>query len=145
YTYIPNSNRLQNVIDGANNANTLFGDFHYSPAYTNALNGPKPASAVDYSYDGNGNLASDANKDITGITYNYLNLPQTITVANKGTIQFVYDANGRKLQKITTEPNGTVNFSGNNVSTSISAVTTYTGAGEYQSLSYGNASLSALQ
>ena len=32
----------------------------------------------DYAYDLNGNLTSDANKDITNITYNHLNIPTSI-------------------------------------------------------------------
>jgi len=52
----------------------------------------------DYGYDANGNIISDKNKGITNITYNYLNLPRTITFTN-GTITFQYDANGNKLSK----------------------------------------------
>jgi hypothetical protein len=53
----------------------------------------------DYSYDANGNLISDANKGISSIQYNYLNLPQTITMTGKDTISYTYDSGGNKLQK----------------------------------------------
>jgi RHS repeat-associated protein len=62
----------------------------------------------DYSYDINGNLIADKNKKITGIIYNHLNLPWQITVKNdnntdKGTITYIYDALGNKLEKRTSE------------------------------------------
>lgn len=69
------------------------GDFHYS--------GAKGIS--DYTYDGNGNLTSDANKKISAITYNYLDKPELLTFTGNGSIQFVYDADGDKLQKIVTD------------------------------------------
>lgn len=58
----------------------------------------KNTTLDDYVYDNNGNLTVDKNKNITSITYNYLNLPQTIST-NKGTITYTYDATGRKLKK----------------------------------------------
>ena len=58
----------------------------------------KNTTIDDYTYDNNGNLTTDKNKSITSITYNYLNLPLTITT-NKGTITYTYDAAGRKLKK----------------------------------------------
>ncbi len=58
----------------------------------------KNTTIDDYTYDNNGNLVTDKNKNITAITYNYLNLPLTITT-NKGTITYTYDAAGRKLKK----------------------------------------------
>ncbi|NAS12669.1 RHS repeat domain-containing protein [Poritiphilus flavus] len=63
------------------------------------------ADSQDYWYDANGNLTSDANKGITDIDYNYLNVPTKITVSgsNSGTIDFIYDAEGIKLQKTKTE------------------------------------------
>ncbi|WP_282088321.1 DUF6443 domain-containing protein [Aquimarina algiphila] len=57
----------------------------------------------DFTYDDNGNMISDQNKGITGITYNHLNLPKTVSISNaKGTgnITYIYDATGAKLKKI---------------------------------------------
>jgi len=56
----------------------------------------------DYTYDGNGNMTRDANKGITSIEYNHLNLPVQINFAN-GNIQYIYDASGVKLKKTVTE------------------------------------------
>ena len=67
------------------------------------LPGGKTVATVDYGYDNNGNLNLDKNKDITGITYNHLNLPQVITINNKGSIEYVYDATGDKIKKIVHE------------------------------------------
>jgi RHS repeat-associated protein len=68
----------------------------------------------DYTYDANGNLTSDYNKSITSITYNYLNLPNVVTITSKGTITYTYDAAGNKLQKTTVDqtvtPNKTTNY-----------------------------------
>ncbi|UGU17912.1 DUF6443 domain-containing protein [Sinomicrobium kalidii] len=56
----------------------------------------------DYTYDPNGNLTSDANKGITGVTYNHLNLPAEIKFNNSGTkkINYFYGADGVKLKKV---------------------------------------------
>jgi len=88
------SNRLQVVTDVANNNATLLGDFHYNSS---------TKDSIDYNYDGNGNMIKDNNKGIGGITYNYLNLPQLTHVNTKGNIQYVYDAGGNKLAKITSD------------------------------------------
>jgi RHS repeat-associated protein len=103
YLFNDNSNRLQNVIDNNSNAATTLGDFRYSATYTTLLLGTKPVTATDYSYDVNGNLSADKNKDITGITYNYMNLPSVITITGKGSIEYIYDAAGNKLKKIVHE------------------------------------------
>src|SRR5690606_9236404 len=53
----------------------------------------------DFWYDANGNLTKDLNKGISTIAYNHLNLP-TLIAKGDSTIQYVYDATGKKLQKI---------------------------------------------
>jgi RHS repeat-associated protein len=50
-------------------------------------------------YDVNGNLIWDANKNISNIDYNHLNLPTVITFVGNKTITFLYDAGGNKLRK----------------------------------------------
>ena len=54
YTYYRNSNKLQNVIDADNNPQTTLGDFRTSALSPYASG--KTTSAIDYTYDGNGNL-----------------------------------------------------------------------------------------
>jgi RHS repeat-associated protein len=90
YGYNTNSNRLYYVTDRANDTSAHLGDF------TEITN----TATQDYWYDGNGNLTKDNNKNIANIHYNYLNLPDSITVTGKGYIKFVYEATGTKLQKI---------------------------------------------
>ncbi len=112
YTYYDNSNRLKNVRDQRNDVTTKLGDFRSSSLYMSSLGNDKTTAATDYTYDNNGNLTRDLNKDIgnastDGIMYNHLNLPEVITFRNstgiKGTITYVYDALGTKLQKIVAE------------------------------------------
>ncbi|EJL64498.1 RHS repeat domain-containing protein, partial [Flavobacterium sp. CF136] len=45
----------------------------------------------------------DNNKNITVITYNHLNLPTKITFATTGSIVYIYNATGQKVQKIVNE------------------------------------------
>ncbi len=56
-------------------------------------------TSIEYTYDDNGNMKTDANKGITAISYNFLNLPTQITLPG-GTINYVYDALGVKQRKI---------------------------------------------
>lgn len=106
YTY-NNSNKLQNVIDRSNDTQTKLGDFRSSAQYMTALGSPKTASAVDYVYDGNGNMVRDRNKNIgdgvnDGISYNYLNFPVMILAAagsSKDTVIYTYAADGSRLKK----------------------------------------------
>jgi hypothetical protein len=64
-----------------------------------------------YTYDANGNMTNDEYKNIK-ITYNHLNLPDTITAHGQGKIINVYLANGsliqRKVISITTDKEGNV-------------------------------------
>jgi RHS repeat-associated protein len=108
YSYANNdmSNRLLNVNDISGTPVVKLGDFRTSnlhPQY-----GSKSTTTVDYTYDDNGNLKKDLNKDIgdvsnDGIVYNHLNLPETVTMRNasgvKGVITYTYTAAGVKLQK----------------------------------------------
>jgi RHS repeat-associated protein len=89
YTYQSNSNKLLAVADPINTTSAKLGDF---------INGSNTGN--DYSYDVNGNLTKDRNKNIDTILYNHLNLPESITIAGKGSIQYQYDATGNKLKKI---------------------------------------------
>ncbi len=144
YNYIPNTNRLQNVQDAMSSATTVLGDFRYSQAYTSVLAGPKPVTAVDYGYDGNGNLTSDKNKDITSIVYNYLNLQQTVNVSGAtahGTISYLYDATGEKLAKTVTETGATVS----GVSTTIITTDNYVEGFVYETKTYTATSLASQQ
>ena len=119
YTYQSNSNKLSKVVDAVNDNSSTLGDFKYDPL-TKGSN--------DYTYDVNGNLTADANKQISSITYNHMNLPSVITVTNKGTITYTYDAAGNKQKKVTVENASATN---NNITTT--STTTYIGGMVYES------------
>jgi hypothetical protein len=85
YTYANNSNTLLDIQETHTNTNTL------SYVHQKGFKGNTP-NVTDYTYDANGNLKTDANKNITNITYNHLNLPKVITFANGNTITWLYDA-----------------------------------------------------
>ena len=102
------SNKLLQVTDNGSQPATNIGDFK-----------DKNTGSNDYGYDMNGNLITDKNKRMNGITdinqntpgaitYTHLNLPYQISVSNddgsaKGTIIYIYDAAGNKLEKRTLE------------------------------------------
>ncbi len=163
YSYAHNgaSNRLQNVIDIANNAGTKLGDFRTGANSPNAAikvafvpGTDNPYQITDYIYDTNGNMVQDLNKDIAGfgsdgITYNHLNLPYRILVKKdtatlKGSIKYIYDANGVKLKKITTENDVTVTHHGVPYQTNITTTTDYLGGFVYESKIYSDTTLSDL-
>jgi RHS repeat-associated protein len=151
YNYMVSSNKLLNVIDANNVTDTKLGDFRTSSLHPVQS---KLASTVDYTYDANGNLKKDLNKDIgtasaEGIIYNHLNLPQTISVqknltTSKGTITYTYDAAGNKLRKTTTEIGASVSHNGAPYTSNITTTTTYLGGNVFESKSYSNSSLSSL-
>ena len=120
YTYDPqNLNRIQTIMDGTTAAHLTKG-FKYNNATSSA-----------YTYDDNGNMISDPNKGLT-ISYNYLNLPETITMPSGdghiGVIQFVYDAMGQKHRKIVKKLVSGVN----GVTTTDLKMTDYVGGYEYE-------------
>ncbi|HEX9513428.1 MAG TPA: RHS repeat-associated core domain-containing protein, partial [Puia sp.] len=100
YSYLNNgaSNKLLRVVDSADDQNSKLGDFHYNPT---------TKGTTDYIYDGNGSLMVDNNKGINYMSYNYLNLPQSIPVNGKGNISYIYDAAGNKLVKTTVDSTST--------------------------------------
>ena len=103
YEYAASSNQLHYVRDSSNDAASTLGDFKEPTANSSAN---ASSNTADYAYDGNGNLRTDANKDITSITYNHLNLPQRILLKGKGIIDYTYDATGAKLRKQVTDSTG---------------------------------------
>ncbi len=69
----------------------------------------------DYSYDANGNMITDANKGITAISYNYLNLPTVVNFGSSNKIEYFYDATGVKQKKKVTDTGNTTttDYAGN--------------------------------
>lgn len=67
--------------------------------YTGAMDFKDGADkAVEYAYDANGNMTSDRNKGISCITYNMLNLPQTVLFEDGHETCYTYAADRRKLR-----------------------------------------------
>jgi RHS repeat-associated protein len=58
-------------------------------------------STDDYAYDVNGNMSQDKNKgiDAGNIRYNFLNLPRSVRKSGADSLQYIYDATGRKLRQ----------------------------------------------
>jgi RHS repeat-associated protein len=85
YTYKNggNSNQLGSVTDAGSNPGTPNAFFKDGTA--------------NYTYDANGNLITDSGKGITGIDYNYLNLPSTIHKTG-GDVTYTYTTSGQKLK-----------------------------------------------
>jgi len=77
YAYKTTSNQLAAVTD--NSGSSAF------------------AQSSSYSYDPNGNLITDAAKSISGIDYNYLNLPNKVRKSG-GDVTYTYSASGHKLR-----------------------------------------------
>jgi RHS repeat-associated protein len=90
YYFYDAGNKLQRVNDVANKT------YGFKDSSTNG---------TDYSYDANGNLTSDANKQITSIVYNHLNMPTEIVFENNPNkkIKFDYTADGIKIKKTVTD------------------------------------------
>ena len=78
-------------VDDASTATAYNGGFEFK-------DGKKQAG--EYAYDANGNLIKDLNKGITGIQYNYLNLPSKVTFSDGSTIAYTYAADGMKLRTL---------------------------------------------
>jgi RHS repeat-associated protein len=85
-TDVLQSNKLLKVTDG--------GDITQGFADGNTV-----TTIDDYSYDNNGSMVADKNKEITAITYNHLNLPAQVTKTTGDYVKYFYDATGRKLSQ----------------------------------------------
>lgn len=69
------------------------------PTYSGAFNFNDPINqSGEYTYDKNGNMTKDLNKNISSIGYNLLNLPTNISYSSGKSAAYVYDATGRKLR-----------------------------------------------
>ncbi|HVI49193.1 MAG TPA: DUF6443 domain-containing protein [Chitinophaga sp.] len=96
YVYIPNSNKLFYITDSANDPQSTLGDFIDIP---NGVN-------QDYVFDNNGNTIVDINRQMI-TKYNFLNLPDSITMLGKGILEYKYDAAGNKLSRKIADYTGT--------------------------------------
>ncbi len=110
YNYL--GNQLQNVTD-------LSTDTIKNEGFYDGNESTTSISLDDYEYDVNGNMIVDRNKGISNITYNHLNLPVVVTVntsddgqgqAQQGSIQYVYDATGVKLEKQVSQQSQSIVF-----------------------------------
>ena len=86
-TYTYNGNQMRKVEDATGNA----------AGFSNGAN-----AANEYTYDNNGNLTKDSNKNISTIAYNSLNLPSKVTFTDGSTITYSYAADGTKLRTVHT-------------------------------------------
>jgi RHS repeat-associated protein len=89
YVYAPNSNQLIKVEDTVAVSQTPS-----LPDFKNNAN-----LAIEYTYDGDGDLISDANKGIGSITYNFLHKAAIINVPGKGEVRYWYDEAGNRIRK----------------------------------------------
>ena len=87
-TFTLNGNQL-NRVDDAVTASAYNGGFEFKDAVK---------QADEYTYDANGNLTKDLNKNISEIQYNCLNLPRKVTFTDGSTIEYTYAADGTKLR-----------------------------------------------
>ena len=89
-TYTYNGNKITRVDDAVTATSYTGG--------TNFINGASTNN--EYTYDANGNLTKDLNKNISNIQYNSLNLPQVVTFSDGSTITYIYTYDGKKLRTV---------------------------------------------
>ena len=100
YSYHPqNKNQLLKVNDLSNSPQ---GFDQTNDIATGDVDANNEDHTEDYTYDFNGNMKTDTNKGIEGITYNHLNLPTNIIFSgtNSGNISYIYNAIGGKVKKV---------------------------------------------
>lgn len=110
------TNRLLNVQDGGFDTGNCPNPGDCSGFEEGFVDGNDPSvtGLEDYVYDVNGNMTVDNNKGITSITYNHLNLPESVVFGANGQIDYLYDATGIKLEKTVTQGStNTTEYAGN--------------------------------
>ncbi len=86
YTYSYKSNQLSNVEDLSGFASTIIRNFNNNSILQ-----------LEYTYDANGNLKKDLNKEITNIEYNIFNKPCEVDFSDGRKLVFTYNSAGAKL------------------------------------------------
>jgi len=148
YRLTNQSNQLQYVSDGVNHPQTQMGDFRTSILHTQS----KTTATEDYTYDANGNLTRDYNKDVAtaangaGVSYNHLNLPTLIQVKKQGgglagDIEYKYDATGGKLRKKVQENGVAVPWPGGALTSNITTTSFYADGFIYETKTYTHTTL----
>ena len=98
---------LTYTLDG--NQVTRVDDASTATAYNNGFAFKDAVKqANEYTYDKNGNLTQDLNKNILSIEYNALNLPCEVTFGNGNAVTYLYSADGTKLRTVHKTGNTTV-------------------------------------
>ncbi|MEM7367556.1 MAG: DUF6443 domain-containing protein [Bacteroidota bacterium] len=108
-----NSNRLEFVSDAAIQTEI--------PGVEQFVDGA--SLLTEYTYDYNGNLISDANKEISFIEYNHFNKPTIILFSDGKRLTYTYSADGTKLRQT---------VFGTNAGNVITKITDYLGAIQYE-------------
>ncbi len=85
-----NGNQLQSVKDNA--THSVYGS---GMEFKDGAN-----ESVEYTYDKNGNLTKDLNKNISAIEYNLLNLPSRVFFGGGNAVEYEYGADGSKLRTV---------------------------------------------
>lgn len=94
YSYLSNGNKLQKV-DDAINGNIQANDF-------------RDVAGNDYTFSVDGKMTADANKGITSIEYNFLDLVKKITFNNNRSVEYWYTSTGtRRQRKVSNNGNDT--------------------------------------
>ncbi|MET0465658.1 MAG: DUF6443 domain-containing protein [Chitinophagaceae bacterium] len=149
-TYAYAGNRINSVSESATIGTTNHGLGDFTDQYHQQGN--------EYGYDRNGNMVTDLNKNIVGavgaavstggIRYNHLNLPREVIISTdvtgavqKGTINWLYNAEGVKLEKKVIEDNVTVVHNESSLITKITTYTRYLNGLVLESKEYTNGTL----
>lgn len=86
------------MIYNGNQIQSIYDEYGSSGQYnTKEYNDNEKCPEIEFSYDPNGNMISDFDRNIVAIKYNLLNLPEVIQFKNGNQITNTYDASGQKL------------------------------------------------